>query len=326
MSQYAWGTEGKTIVSDFSDQVQNRTFLITGPSQGGLGAETALSLAHSSPSQIILLGRSWIKIQPTIDGIHAINPAIITKFFPIELASLKSVRSTAQAVLDDPDIPHIDVIINNAAVMANPYTVTEDGFESQFATNHLSHFLLTNLLLPKVVAAGPKARIVNVSSWGHAFSDIQWDDVGFHAGKTYTPWEGYGQSKTANILFAVELNERLKKNGDIRAFALHPGRIETNLTVHLSVAPEQYTTVMEKWAAIGKPPMGADQSKSLQAGCSTTLRAALDPTLLEQDDIYLHDCQVTTDPVEVSGFALDKESAKKLWTLSEDMVGERFHY
>ena len=123
MASYGFSTEGTTIVSDFSSQVVKRTFLITGPSQGSVGAETAISLAHGAPSTMLLLGRSLPKIQPTIDSIHAINPAIVTKFVPVNLDSLSSVRAAANSVLNDPLITHIDVMINNAGLMACPVRI-----------------------------------------------------------------------------------------------------------------------------------------------------------------------------------------------------------
>ena len=128
MASYGFNTEGTTIVSDFSSQVNGRTFLITGSSQGGLGAETAISLAHGAPSMILLLGRSLPKIQPTIDYIHAINAAIVTKFIPINLDSLSSVRATASNILNDQSITHIDVMINNAAIMACPVRLRPTHF------------------------------------------------------------------------------------------------------------------------------------------------------------------------------------------------------
>lgn len=127
--------------------------LITGPSEGGLGAETAISLAHDNPALLILVGRTLSKIQPTVDAIHAINPSITAKFVAADLTSPNSVRQAAHEILNNACITHIDVLINNAAVMASPYELTVDGFELQFATAHLGHFFLTNHLLPKLKAS-----------------------------------------------------------------------------------------------------------------------------------------------------------------------------
>jgi NAD(P)-dependent dehydrogenase (short-subunit alcohol dehydrogenase family) len=321
MSQYGFSTEGTTIVSDFKDQVKGRIFLITGPSQGGIGAETAISLAHGSPSTILLLGRSLPKIQPTIDAIHAINPSITTKFIPINLDSLASVRAAATTILNDDSIPKLDVVINNAAIMACPYGITTDGFENQLGTNHLSHFLLTNLLMPKILLAAPNARIINVASIGHLASDIHYEDPNFTGGKDYVTWIAYGQAKTANILFSVGLNQKLAGKG-VRSFALHPGSIASGLQQYLT--PEMMADALKGWADMGRQL--PQRRKNFQEGCSTTLRAALDPSLAEQKMVYLNDCQPSEDPEIVQPYAIDGENAKKCWAMTEEMVGEKFEY
>lgn len=319
MVEYGFSTEGRTIVSDFSYQVKGKTFLITGPSEGGIGAETAISLAHESPSMILLLGRSLSKIQPTIDAIHKINPTIITKFVLINLDSLSSVRRAANTILEDPAIPHIDVMINNAAIMVCPYGVTEDGYELQFATNYLSHFLLTNLLLPKILL-GTSKRIVNVSSSAHNRSSIRFDDIGFSKGEKYDVWEAYGQAKTANILFSVALNQRLGAKG-VKSFSLHPGSISSGLQKHLT--DEMRAEAFKQLQESGRP---IPARKTLQQGCSTTLRAALDPSLETDGNVYLVDCKIAEVGNDLLPYATDKESAMKLWVISEKMVGEKFEY
>lgn len=237
MDEFGFATEGRTVVEIFSEQIKGRTckppyhtastesltpeVLITGPSEGSIGAETVTTLARGSPSAFLLLGRSIDKIQPVINQIAKIDSSIATKFFQVDLDSLSSIRNAAKSILDDPT-PKIDVMINNAGIMAAPYGKTKDGLEMQFGVNHISHFLLTNLLMPKILAAGPGARIANISSYGNIMSNILYEDVGFSDGQTYNPWIAYGQSKTANILMAVSLNEKLSKNG-VRAYALNPG-------------------------------------------------------------------------------------------------------
>lgn len=321
MAEYRFSTEGNTIVTDFASEVKGKIFLITGPSEGGIGAETALSLAQASPSQIILLGRSLPKIQPTIDLIHATNPDILTPFIQINLDSLKSVRAATAQILADTSTPHIDVVINNAAIMACPYAVTEDGFETQFATNHLSHFLLTNLLMPKILL-GANKRIVNVSSWGHVRSGVRFGDVNFSNGDAYQAWEAYGQAKTANILFSVGLNLKLGKEQGVKSFALHPGSIRSGLQKYTTseIIEDAINDMKSKGYEIPK-------MKSLQQGCATTLRAALDPGLgIEGSSVYLADCQIAEPGMAVMEWALDLGNARRLWSLSEEMVGEKFGY
>ncbi|KUJ14529.1 NAD(P)-binding protein [Mollisia scopiformis] len=320
MVEYNINTEGKAIVAAFPSQVSGRTFLITGPSQGGVGAETAISLADASPSTLILLGRDLTKIQPTIDAIKAINSSILVKYIPVDLASLTSVRAVAIAILDDSTIPKIDVMINNGAIMAAPYSLTTDGYESHFQINYLSHFLLTNLLLPKLLMASPPARILNVSSAGHSVSDVRYESTDFEKGTKYVPWFAYGQSKTACILFSVELNRRFKESGcKVRAFSPTPGAVDTGL--QRFVTKEMREEGMKVWIASGK---AAPVRKSLQQGCATYLRASLDPALVDQDLVFLSDCVPTDNPEELSAYAVDAENAKKCWALSEEMVGEKF--
>ena len=151
--------------------------LITGPSDGGIGAETALCLASRSPSAIILAGRDRTKIQPVIERITEINPKVKAAFVSLDLSNQESIRGAAAEINGQFD--GIDVLINNAAIMACPYSTTKDGFEVQFGTNFLGPFLFTGLLLPKLRAAGPGARIVNVSSSAHRFEGIRFEDLDF---------------------------------------------------------------------------------------------------------------------------------------------------
>jgi NAD(P)-dependent dehydrogenase (short-subunit alcohol dehydrogenase family) len=272
---------------------------------------------------IVLVGRSETKCQPTIDQIKAVDSSIKVKFFQVELSSIKSVRAAAHAILDDSDIPAIDVMINNAAIMAAPFQLSVDGIEMQLATNYLSHFLLTNILLPKVLAAGPGARIVNVSSVGNNFSGIRFSDPNFTEEGSYAPFKGYGQSKTGNILFAVALNKRLASKG-LRAYALNPGSIQTNLGVHMT--PELAEYAMQTIFGRSFDETSASEYKTLQQGCSTQLRAALDANLEKEPGVFLNNCALSTDPVYLAPYATNAEDAERLWKLSEELVGEKFGY
>jgi NAD(P)-dependent dehydrogenase (short-subunit alcohol dehydrogenase family) len=154
--------------------------LITGPSQGGIGAETVLSLAHGNPRHLILVGRSQARAVPVIDSALQSNPEIKIDFIHVDIASQTSVRQAAAEI--NRIAEKIDILINNAAIMACPYSKTEDGIESQFATNYLGHFLLTNLLMDKILLAGERARIVNVTSTASRAGGelgIALDDVNF---------------------------------------------------------------------------------------------------------------------------------------------------
>ena len=211
--------------------------LITGPSDGGIGAETATCLAAGSPSLIILAGRSLPKIQSVIDRIHSIDPEVNTQFISVDLSSQASVREAAANI--NASVEKIDVLINNAAIMSCPFGKTADGIESQFGTNYLGHFLLTNLIMPRLLAAG-HARIVNVSSSAHRMSDVRLDDWNFEVihstsvekkafdadmakdGAVYNAGLAYGAAKTANILFSLTLKSKLQ-NKHVESMSLHPG-------------------------------------------------------------------------------------------------------
>lgn len=160
-----------------SHQLTAYSVLITGPSDGGIGAETALCLASQSPSTLILAGRNKAKIQPVIDKITQLSPDVKSIFVELDLSSQTSVRSAAAEI--NAQVEHIDVLINNAAIMACPFSRTEDNLEIQFGTNFIGPFLFTGLLLPKIRAAGPGARIVNVSSSAHRFEGIRFEDLDF---------------------------------------------------------------------------------------------------------------------------------------------------
>jgi NAD(P)-dependent dehydrogenase (short-subunit alcohol dehydrogenase family) len=235
----------------------------------------------------------------------------------LDLADLSSVRAFTDGVLADHD--RLDVLIANAGVMACPQGRTADGFETQFGTNHLGHFVLVNRLVPLLLAGAP-SRIVNLSSGGHRLSDVDLDDPGFER-TPYDPWTAYGRSKTANVLFAVELDRRLRDRG-VRACAVHPGAIMTELSRHLT---EESTNALIERRGPRKMTF-----KSIPAGAATQVWAAV---VADADAIggrYCEDtevAEVTSDEASSTGvyaYALDPDSARALWKRSEEMVGETF--
>lgn len=255
------------------------------------------------------------------------NVALIT----LDLDSLASVRSAAKEIISVSN-GVVDVLINNAAVMMCPYGTTADGFETQFGTNYLAPWLLTNLLVP-ALEASPAPRVVLVSSVGHRASDIRWDDIGFSGGKDYDKIESYGQSKTASILNAVAFKT---KHPRITAISLHPGAIQTNLMRH--VTPQDAEGILGVFfEKDGTTPKEGVFFKSIPQGASTTLVAAFDPAMKQHTGAYLADCQIgevkPTGPdtaVNMSGwtyvapYAIDPEAAERLWRITEDMVGDKF--
>jgi NAD(P)-dependent dehydrogenase (short-subunit alcohol dehydrogenase family) len=298
-----------------SIDLTGKVALVTGAS-GGLGEETARALA-SRGAAVVMTARDLAKGERAAEAIRESTGNRQVEVAALELDSLESVRTCAAGFLEGHE--RLDLLINNAGVMACPFSKTRDGFERQFGTNHLGHFLLTNLLLPAVLSSSP-ARVVNLSSAGHRMSNVLFEDPGFER-TPYDKFVGYGQSKTANILFSVALDQRLADRG-VRAYAVHPGAIGTELGRHMQPADIEALTS-------GGPSGGKIAFKSVQAGAATTCYAATSPALTSRGGVYLEDCDVAevTESTGTSGvqdYALDADAAGRLWTLSESLVGERF--
>ncbi|CAI6335560.1 unnamed protein product [Periconia digitata] len=307
-------TTASDVVAAFSEQAAGKTFVITGGSTGGLGAAVALALASAKPSMILLLGRTESKIDPVIKDISNISPTTKAQFIEMDLLLLSSVRTAAASVAAL--VSKIDVLINNAGIMGTKLARTPEGVESQFAANHIGHFLLTNLLVPQLQQAAGKARVVNVSSKLYQFSPMDFSDPQF-ASTPWNTWLAYGQSKTANILFAVALSKRLESKG-VRSYSLHPGNIkQTGLAA--GVDPQSWPVIMKLFE---EKDMEIPKEKTLEQGAATSVAAALDPQLDSASGAFLDDCQVA----KALGYASSEENAEKLWSLSERIVGEVFSY
>ncbi|CEL01021.1 hypothetical protein ASPCAL00613 [Aspergillus calidoustus] len=316
MTDLNFHTEAMTVVKRWGDRIHGKTVVITGTSEGGLGATTALALAHAQPSKIFLLARNERKVSNVIKEIKEISPSTQVPFVSIELDDFDSVRKAAATILALTDT--IDVLINNAGVMAIPWEKNKDGIEKTLAINHLGHFLLTKRLFPAIIAAGPGSRVVNLTSAGYKMGPFRFDDWNFSDGREYNPFASYAQSKTANILFTVALAKRAKDHG-VLAFAVHPGYIpDTSLTKHMASvdADEMNRVSLENTGGKFAP----DEPKSLQQGAATSIVAALSPDLASHSGAYLADCQIE----EVRGYANDSKLAGKLWEISEKLVGESF--
>jgi NAD(P)-dependent dehydrogenase (short-subunit alcohol dehydrogenase family) len=233
----------------------------------------------------------------------------------LDLGDLESVRAFADRVLASDR--SVDILINNAGIMACPETRVGPGWEAQFATNHLGHYALTNRLWPLLARGG--ARVVELSSGGHRRSGIHWDDVQFEHG--YDKWEAYGQSKTANALFAVHLDQ-LGRNAGVRAFAVNPGGILTPLQRHL---PKQEMMALGWIDEDGKPLITS--FKTPEQGDSTQTWCATSPQLIEIGGVYCEDCDIaelvaSDDPATggVREYAIDPEQAARLWKLSAELT------
>jgi NAD(P)-dependent dehydrogenase (short-subunit alcohol dehydrogenase family) len=304
-------------------ELDGKRVLVTGVS-AGLGVETARALvAHGA--QVVGAARELAKAEQATQEVRAqAAKGGGFELVELDLASLSSVRRCADALLADGR--RFDVVIANAGVMRTPFGHTEDGFETQFGTNHLGHFVLVNRIAPLIAPGG---RLVNVSSSGHRYSDVDLEDPNF-ARTPYDPMLAYGRSKTANILFAVEFDRRHRAHG-VRATALHPGGIRTELGRHME--PDELDELLARinahLAAEGQPPF---EWKSVPQGAATSVWAGVVAPADAVGGRYCENCHVsavTDGPISpvsegVRAYALDPEHAKALWTRSEDLVGERF--
>ncbi|TEA17168.1 Short-chain dehydrogenase TIC 32 [Colletotrichum sidae] len=319
-------TTGSSLVEFYADSIKAKTVLVTGASPNGLGAVFAETIAAAAPALIILAGRNASKVRETADKITTAHPSVAIKTLQLDLGSFKHVREAAETVNGSgwDDVPQIDVLVNNAGIMAVPYAKTEDGIESQFATNHLGHFLFTNLIIKKVLAASAP-RIVNLSSVGHRLGHIRWTDYNFADGKHYDPWIAYGASKTANCLFSLSLAEKLGERG-LLSFSLHPGVAMTNLPKHL--VAEDFDGLRQVDIAVGSKHMWEEWAfQSHDQGIATHVQTAFAPGLDEFNGHYFIDCKVADPWAEgVYPWATNKIDAERLWRLSEDLVGEKFNY
>ncbi|CAO1638338.1 unnamed protein product [Parajaminaea phylloscopi] len=321
-------TRASDLVAHYAEHILGKTIVITGVSAGSLGASFVKQVAKARPGILILAGRSVEKMQDSIDCVKAASPDTIVKTLPLNLSSLADVRKAAETVMSAwDDVPHIDVLVNNAGIMAVPFALTEDGVESQFQTNHLSHFLFANLVMPKLLASA-HPRLVHVSSGVHRVGHIRWSDINFGDGKHYQRWLSYGQSKTANALMGIAFAEKYAAKG-LQSYALCPGVSLTNLATHGLHDAEAFSadlTQMDnlygnKWLW----GMAEMHFKDNDQGAATHVFAAFDPNLHPHNGAFLSDCHVA-DPEkeEVYSWAMSGVDAERLWKLSEKLVGQQF--
>ncbi|KIW64849.1 hypothetical protein PV04_07155 [Phialophora macrospora] len=349
-------TEALDVAAHYAPQIKDRTIVVTGVNLLGLGFSTVEALASQGPRVLVLTGRTESKVQEVISKLSAQYPATKYVYLKLDLSSLAGARSAAEALLSNDEVPQIDILVNNAGVsdFGLKAKLSPDGVESHFAVNHLAPFLFTNLVLPKLLAASRNnkagaTRIINLSSEGHMYSGVRFSDINFvklpselpiserpnieairklfangytDPGETYNPMAGYGQSKTANVLFSVGLNQRLYQRYGILSLALHPGAVGTELSRGMD--PATMKGLFEKWNELG-----LGEPKTLGQGSSTTLRCALDPEIGAPEEeqgkykgVYWSDCQ----PAKAADWAVDGALAEKLWAKSEELAGQKFEY
>jgi len=285
-------------------RLEGKTVLITGANTG-IGKETALDLARRG-ADVHILCRNIVKGQNAADEISRTVGKKVS-VHSLDVSSMESVRECAKKITDELKLVKIDILINNAGVMACPFTKTKDGFELQFATNHLGHFLLTLELLP-LIRKGKNPRIVTVSSLAHKYGKIHFDDMNFSS-TAYRPFKAYNQSKLANILFTKELARREKESGSrVTANCLHPGVVKTELTRQQSVSAGVFHFLTQI--------MFAPFFKTPESGAQTTIFCAVDEALEGVTGKYFADCK----EVETSELGNNMEDAARLWEESLKMV------
>lgn len=300
-----------------------KTAIVTG-GYSGLGLETVRALASAGASVVVPARRPEHARDVLAEaGLSPETGGGDVSVAALDLADQASVKEFAAGFLAGaaPGTSRgLDILINNAAIMASPEHRVGPGWEAQFATNHLGHFALTNLLWPALSAA-PGARVVSLSSTGHKLSPIRFDDINFDAG--YDKWRAYGQAKTANALFAVQL-DALGRDFGVRAFAVHPGGIMTELQRHLPREEMIAAGWMDEHGTLDP------RFKTPAQGAATSVWAATAPALEGMGGVYCEDCEIAEPTVTgspaarirgVDAHAVDPEAAARLWQVSAEMTG-----
>lgn len=307
-SGYGMRSTASDVIAGIS--LSGKTALVTG-GYSGLGLATVKALERAG-ARVIVGARRPNAAAADLKGIAGVTIVPLDLSDPVSIDGFAATISTKTG--------KIDILINNAAIMANALTRDARGYESQFATNHLGHFQMTARLWPLLQAAGAGARVVVLSSIGHRGGGVDFEDINFER-RPYQKWLAYAQAKSANALFAVHL-DTLGALHDIRAFAVHPGGIATPLQRHLTMEEQ---VAMGWYDADGNVHPGF---KSIEQGAATSVWCATSPLLHDKGGLYCEDCDVAAMWVEgmnintgVRSHAIDAETAARLWTLSESMTG-----
>lgn len=310
--KFNWSDTTTTVLEGID--LKGKNAIVTG-STGGMGFEIARALSVHG-ANVTVIGRTEEKALNTIEKLKELTGNAF-EYGILELDKFETVRRFCDKWLKTHE--KLDMLINNAGIMCTPFELNEDGFEKQFATNHLGHFLLTNLLTGALLKAAP-SRVVSVSSAGHFTCAVDFDDINF-TNKKYSPVAAYGQSKTANVWFAYEYNKRYSENG-INAYSLHPGGVQTDLGRYLD--KESLDELIQEVSRL----KSSEGGKSLEQGAATACYAATAPVLIEHGGRYLVNSHLAT-PGEYmdenhAPHAYDDDGALKLWEVSNVMLGTDF--
>jgi len=306
----SWGRKPEPSEVMGNVDLSGKRAIVTG-GYSGIGLETVRELVRRG-AEVVIPVRSEVKAREALAGIGNTSTATM------DLGDLNSVASFAKSITDDGK--PVDMLINNAGIMANPLTRLSHDWESQFATNHLGHFALVKALMPALQKSSAP-RVVALSSLAHRRLGIQWDDPHF-ASTDYDKWAAYGQSKTANALFARALNNQ---NEGILAFSVHPGGIMTDLQRHL---PREEQIALGWMTEDGDLPEAVKPFfKTPPQGAATTLWAATSEMLNDHGGVYCEDCNIAALVSDddagffgVRSWACSDEDAERLWSMTETML------
>ncbi|KAJ6474448.1 NAD-P-binding protein [Mycena vitilis] len=315
---FTTSTTAEEVATTFADQIRGKNVLITGTSINGIGFETARVLAKYA-NLVVITGYNTERLKLSKEAIAKETPNANIRPLILDLGSFAAIRKAAAEVnaYSEP----IHVLIHNAAT-SGKFKLTADNLEAQMATAQFGPFLLTKLIAPKLLAAHSAnytPRVVLVSSLAHAFAPpIDFAKLAKPDPKEYVTMVAYGQSKAANILFAIELSKR--SGGKINAYSLHPGAIFTNIMQKDEGRDDLIAMGLLK--PDGQPSNALMEWKSIPEGAATTVAAAFDTRLEDQPGAFLFDSVVAND--KVAAHSSDPENAAKLWTVTEEIVGEKF--
>ncbi|KAJ7166319.1 hypothetical protein C8R43DRAFT_1162745 [Mycena crocata] len=327
-------TTAEEIVNVFVDQIKGKNVLITGTSINGIGFEAARAIAKHA-NLVVITGYNLERLKLSEEAIKKEIPSANVRPLVVDLTSLAAVRKAAAEVNAYPEPLH--VLINNAAAGGVPFTLTEDKFELQMAAGHIGPFLLTNLLVPKLLAARTESytpRVVFVSSAAHTWgSGVDFDQLEHPVADNHTILGAYPPIKSANILTAIELSKRAK--GKINAYSLHPGVILTNINqkesskadmIAAGILNPDGTPNTETYMTNPDGTLSTEKFewKTIPQGAATTVAAAFDPRLEDKPGAYLSDSVEAND--KIAPHSSDPANAEKLWTITERLVGEKFTF
>ncbi|KAJ7629259.1 hypothetical protein DFH06DRAFT_1338543 [Mycena polygramma] len=317
---FSFSSTAEDVATVFADEIKGKNVLITGTSLDGIGFEAARVIAQYA-NVVIITGYNLERLKLSEDAIKREVPSSNIRCLELDLSSMVAVRKAAAEINAYPEPLH--VLIHNAAAAIVSFKLTVDKLENQIATDHVGPFLLTKLITPKLLAAGTASyvpRVVFVSSAAHAYANGNFDTITHPDAATYTPFDAYFQAKSANVLTAIELSKRSK--GRINAYSLHPGAVFTNIN-----KKEETIPLLQAFGLLGPDGQPTNEKvkwKTIPEGAATTVAAAFDTRLNAIPGAYLSDS--TEAKKDVAAPSSDPVNAEKLWTLTEEIIGEKFTF